>query len=239
VAVYLLIRIFFSVFGVAIQFQTLPVTEVLLVLSIAAMFLASISAVFEDNGKRLLAYSSVAQIGYITLGISLANQNGLTGSIVHLFNHALMKAALFLAMGALFYRIGSVTISDLAGAGRRMPWTMAAFVTAGLGIIGVPGTAGFISKWYLALGSLEKGYWPLVFLIVASSLIAVVYVGRVVETAYFRQPSATVAEVREAPLSMLAPLLVLAAATIYFGLDTRASADIAATAAKMLLGGLK
>ena len=95
-----------------------------------------------------------------------------------------------MALGAVVYRIG-------VGRDRRhgrhrapMPLTMAAFVVAGLGIIGVPGTAGFISKWYLALGALEKGYWPLVFLIVASSLIAVVYIGRVVEAAYFREPSA-------------------------------------------------
>jgi multicomponent Na+:H+ antiporter subunit D len=239
VAVYLLIRIFFSIFGVAISFETLPVAELLLVLSVAAMFLASISAVFEDHGKRMLAYSSVAQIGYITLGISLANQAGLTGSIVHLFNHAVTKAALFLALGAVFYRIGSLRISDFAGLGRTMPLTMAAFVVGGLSIIGVPGTAGFISKWYLALGALEKGYWPLVFLIVASSLIAVVYIGRVVEAAYFRAPTGAAAEAREPPLSMLVPLLVLAAATLYLGIDTRATADVAATAAATLLGGLK
>ena len=239
VAVYLLIRIFFSIFGVAISFETLPVAEVLLVLSLAAMFLASFSAVFEDHGKRMLAYSSVAQIGYITLGIGLANQAGLTGSIVHLFNHAVTKAALFLALGAVFYRIGSLRISDFAGLGRTMPLTMAAFVVGGLSIIGVPGTAGFISKWYLALGALEKGYWPLVFLIVASSLIAVVYIGRVVEAAYFRAPTGAAAEAREPPLSMLVPLLVLAAATLYLGIDTRATADVAATAAATLLGGLK
>jgi multicomponent Na+:H+ antiporter subunit D len=239
VAVYLLIRIFFSIFGVAISFETLPVAEVLLVLSVAAMILASISAVFEHHGKRMLAYSSVAQIGYITLGISLANQAGLTGSIVHLFNHAVTKAALFLALGAVFYRIGSLRISDFAGLGRTMPLTMAAFVVGGLSIIGVPGTAGFISKWYLALGALEKGLWPLVFLIVASSLIAVIYIGRVVEAAYFRAPSGAATEAHEPPLSMLVPLLVLAAATLYLGIDTRATADVAAAAASMLLGGLK
>jgi multicomponent Na+:H+ antiporter subunit D len=187
----------------------------------------------------MLAYSSVAQIGYITLGISLANQAGLTGSIVHLFNHAVTKAALFLALGAVFYRIGSLRISDFAGLGRTMPLTMAAFVVGGLSIIGVPGTAGFISKWYLALGALEKGLWPLVFLIVASSLIAVIYIGRVVEAAYFRAPSGAATEAHEPPLSMLVPLLVLAAATLYLGIDTRATADVAAAAASMLLGGLK
>ncbi|HRD76031.1 MAG TPA: monovalent cation/H+ antiporter subunit D family protein, partial [Hyphomicrobiaceae bacterium] len=175
VAIYVLIRFFFSVFGVAISFKALPVAEVLLVLSVAAMFIASLVAVFETDTKRMLAYSSLAQIGYITLGISLANASGLTGGVVHLFNHALMKTALFLALGAVAYRIGSVKLADLAGIGRQMPLTMAAFVVGGLAIIGVPGTAGFVSKWYLAVGAFERGWWPLVFLLLASSLLAVVY----------------------------------------------------------------
>ncbi|MEW5965279.1 MAG: monovalent cation/H+ antiporter subunit D family protein [Pseudomonadota bacterium] len=238
-AVYLLIRIFYSVFGSAIAFDRLPVTEVLVVLSIAAMFLASFTAVFEANAKRMLAYSSVAQIGYITLGIALANQAGLTGGIVHLFNHALMKTALFLALGAVLFRTGSVQISHLAGIGRKMPLTLAAFVVAALGLIGVPGTSGFISKWYLALGSIDHGWWPIAFLIVASSLISVVYMGRIIEVAYFREPGPEVAEARDPPLSMLVPILVLAAATIYFGIDVRLTSDVAAAVASSLLGGLK
>jgi multicomponent Na+:H+ antiporter subunit D len=237
VAVYLLMRIFFSVYGVSFTFDSLPVADVLLVLSVAAMFLASFSAIFESHAKRMLAHSSVAQIGYITLGISLANQAGLTSSIVHLFNHAITKAVLFLAMGAVFYRIRSLRIDDFAGLGRTMPWTMAVFVVGGLSIIGVPGTAGFISKWYLAIGALEKGYWPLLFLIVLSSLIAVVYIGKVVEAAYFRDVTERTAAAREPPASMLVPMLVLAAATIYFGLDTRATVDVSAAAANLLLGG--
>jgi multicomponent Na+:H+ antiporter subunit D len=239
VAVYVLLRLLFSVFGVAISFQSLPVSEVMLVLSVAAMFIASLLAIFEENVKRMLAYSSLGQIGYMTLGISLANQMGLTGGIVHLFNHALIKAALFLALGAIVFRIGSVKLADLAGIGRRMPLTMGAFVVAGLAIIGTPGTVGFISKWYLAVGALEKGWWPLVFLIVASSLLAMVYIGRVVEVAWFREPSALASKAKDPPLSMLVPLLVLAAATVYFGIDTRASAGIAAEAAHALLGGLR
>ena len=152
VAVYVLLRLFFSVFGVAISFKSLPISEVMLALSVAAMFIASLLAIFEQNVKRMLAYSSLGQIGYITLGISLANEAGLTGGIVHLFNHAVMKAALFLVLGAVLFRIGSVRLADLAGIGRQMPLTMGAFVVAGLAIIGAPGTAGFISKWYLAVG---------------------------------------------------------------------------------------
>jgi multicomponent Na+:H+ antiporter subunit D len=238
VAVYVLIRYFFSVFGAAIPFTSLPISDIVVILSIAAMFIASLLAVFESNVKRMLAFSSVAQIGYITLGISLANLNGLTGSIVHLFNHAVMKAALFVAIGAVVYRCGAVRLPDLSGIGRKMPITMGAFVIAGLSIIGAPGTAGFVSKWYLAVGALDKGWWPVVFLILASSMLAIVYIGKVVEIAWFRDPSPAIMATRDPPLSILLPLLALTAATIYFGIDTEASAGIARTASQALLGGL-
>jgi multicomponent Na+:H+ antiporter subunit D len=120
-----------------------------------------------------------------------------------------------------------------------MPLTMTAFTVACFGLVGTPGTSGFISKWYLVLGALDKGWWILVFLIVASSLIALVYVGRVLEVVWLREPSAAIADASDPPLSMLLPLVALAAATIYFGLDTQWTAGIAGTAAKDLLGGLR
>ena len=239
VAVYLLLRFYFTIFGSAINISDLPISEVLLFLSIAAMFIASILAVYEDSIERMLAYSSVAQIGYITLGIAIANQAGLTGSIVHLFNHAVMKAALFLATGAIVYRIGSSRISELGGIGRKMPITVGVFVLAGLSIIGIPGTAGFISKWNLAVGAVDKGWWPLVFLLVTSSLIALIYIGKVVEMAYFRDPSEALEQAKDPPFSMLLPILILGAATIYFGFDTTWSSDLASRAAANLLGGLR
>lgn len=237
VAVYLFLRFFFSVFGVSITFETLPIGETLLVLSIAAMFGASLVAVFQSNIKRMLAYSSVAQIGYITLGISLASKTGLTGGIVHLFNHALMKGALFLILGAVVYRIGTVRLEELAGLGRRMPLAMGGFALAGLSIVGTPGTVGFVSKWYLAVAALEKDWWWLVFLLVASSLISVVYVGRVVEVVWFRPATRAAKAAREMPLSMLIPSMILVVATVYFGIDTSLTAGIAARAAEALLGG--
>jgi multicomponent Na+:H+ antiporter subunit D len=239
VAIYLLMRFYFSVFGVSIDIRALPVGEIIIALSLAAMFVASLIAVFESDLKRMLAYSSVAQIGYITLGIGLANQAGLTGGLVHIVNHALMKAALFLAAGAIFYRACPVKLTELAGVGRKMPLTMAAFTIAGFGLVGTPGTSGFISKWYLAVGALDKGWWILVFLIMGSSLIALVYVGRVLEIAWLREPSPAIAHASDPPLSMLLPLLALAGATIYFGIDTEWTAGVAGTAAKALLGGLR
>jgi multicomponent Na+:H+ antiporter subunit D len=239
VAIYLLIRLFFSIFGVAFAFDTLPVKPVLIALSLAAMFIAAAIAVFETNLKRMLAYSSVSQIGYITLGIGLANKAGLTGSVVHLVNHAIMKTALFLALGSVFYRLGACSLDAISGLGRRMPLTFAAFTIAALGLIGTPGTVGFISKWYLAVGALDKGSWVLVFAIVASSLISVVYLGRILEAAWFREEGPGAKEAADPPLSMLLPLLVLAAMTIYFGIDTRMTAGLAGRVAEMLLGGLK
>jgi len=239
VAIYLLIRFYFSVFGAAIEIDLLPIGEIVIALSIAAMFIASLIAVFEKNLKRMLAYSSVAQIGYITLGIGLANQAGLTGGLVHVVNHALMKATLFLAVGAIFYRAGTVRLDDLAGIGRKMPLTMVAFSVAALGLVGAPGTSGFISKWYLAVGALDKGWWLLVFLIVGSSLIALVYVGRVLEVVWLREPASGISVAQEAPPSLLWPILVLGASTIYFGFDTDWTTGIAGQAAKDLLGGLR
>lgn len=236
-AIYLLIRIHFSVFGTHIVLKTVPIDEVILLLSLAAMFIASFAAIFEANAKRMLAYSSVAQIGYITLGIALANKMGLAGSLVHVFNHAIMKTALFFALGAMVYRTGMAGMTGLSGIGRKMPITTAAFVIAGLGLIGVPGTAGFISKWYLAIGAIDHGWTWLVFLIVLSSLLAVIYVGRFIEIAYFREPSAELASAREPPTSMLAPLITLAAATIYLGFDTRLTGGVAMRIAEYLLGG--
>jgi multicomponent Na+:H+ antiporter subunit D len=118
-----------------------------------------------------------------------------------------------------------------------MPLTMAAFVIGGLSLIGVPGTVGFVSKWYLVQGALEAGQWPVAALILASSLLAVVYVWRVVEVAYFDAPPAGRDEVREAPVSMLLALAILGAATIYFGIDSGLTAGLAERAAAALLAG--
>jgi multicomponent Na+:H+ antiporter subunit D len=203
------------------------------------MFAASFIAIFEKNVKRMMAYSSLAQIGYITLGIGIANQAALTGGLVHLVNHAVMKAALFLALGAVVFRVGTGRLAELAGIGRKMPLTMGALSVAGLGLIGVPGTAGFISKWYLSVGALAQGWGVLVLLVVTSSLITVVYVGRVLEVVWFRPTAPALEHAKDPPLSMLLPLLAFAAAVVYFGIDTRLTVGIAGAVAETLLGGVR
>ncbi|MCG8469203.1 MAG: monovalent cation/H+ antiporter subunit D family protein [Gemmatimonadetes bacterium] len=238
VSVYILLRFMFSVFGIEFAFEDLALGRALLPLALLGIFVASIVAIFQTNIKRMLAYSSVAQIGYMVLGISFATATGLTAGIVHLFNHALIKGGLFMAMGCVMLRLRSVDIEDMAGLGRTMPWTMAAWVVGGLGLIGVPATAGFISKWYFIQAALEQGWIIVAVLVLMSSLLAVAYVWRVVETAYFREPSERAREASEAPLSMLIPTWALIGATVFFGLFTTRSAGVARQAAEALLGGL-
>ncbi|MEB8434257.1 monovalent cation/H+ antiporter subunit D family protein [Cocleimonas sp. KMM 6892] len=237
VAIYALLRFLYTVFGSSFSFDYMQVHWLLMPLAIASFMFASIVAIFQDGIKRLLAYSSVAQIGYILLGISLVNVTGLTAALLHMFNHALMKGGLFLALGAIAYRIGSTRVQSIAGIGQAMPYTMAAFVIGSLSLIGVPLTVGFISKWYLILATLEKGYWPLTVLIIISSLLAVVYTWRVIETAYFQERPAGAPAVKEAPLSLLIPTWVVILANLYFGINSSLSTDLASDAALLLFGG--
>ena len=236
VAVYALLRIYFSAFGVSL-FSALPIAEILLILGLIAILSMSAVAIYQNNTKRLLAYSSVAQIGYVVIGISMVTVTGLTASILHLFNHAIIKGALFMALAAVFYRIGSVKVIDMAGLGKTMPYTMAAFVAAGFSLVGVPLTVGFISKWYLILGSLEKGWWLVAFLIIISSLLAVIYFWKVIESAYFKSRPDGLTELNEAPLSMLVPMWVMVASNFYFGINTNFTVSAATKAAHYLIGG--
>ncbi len=236
VAVYLMFRFIFTVYGVRFAFQDLTLDILLLPLAVFGMLIPSTVAVFQVDIKRMLAYSSVAQIGYMLLGASFATIAGLAAGTIHLFNHALMKGTLFMALGAVLLRVGSTEINALAGLGYRMPWTMAAFVGAGLSLIGVPLTVGFVSKWLLVEAALESGQLWAAILVVFSSLIAVIYVWRVVEVAYLTEPPAGT-ECKEAPLSMLIPMWILLIANFYFGIDAQMTTDIAERAAAALLRG--
>ena len=234
-AIYLLIRFMFTVFGTDYNVLALTLTWLFTPLALAAMFAASAVAIFQVDIKRMLAYSSIAQIGYMLLGLSFASVAGLTATMLHVFNHALMKGALFMTLGAIVLRKGIASIESVRGLGYKMPWTMAAFVVGGLSLIGVPLTVGFISKWYLVSASLQSGRWPIAALILASSLLAVIYVWRVIEAAYLEK-AIDDAPVAEAPLSMLIPTWTLIGANVYFGIDAGLTTKAAGEAAQILLG---
>ena len=240
VAVYVMLRVVFTVFGFSFIENT-PADELFILLCVMGILVMSFYAIYQKDSKRLLAYSSVAQIGYMMLGIGLGSVLGVTATLVHLFNHALMKGALFMAVGALVYRVGSSRLEHFSGLGKQMPWTFAAIVIAGLSLIGVPGTAGFISKWYLVLAAIEQQHWFIVGVILIGSLLAVIYVWKLIEVLYFQpvnetgQNTSRQASVKEAPLMLLIPMWVLVFANVYFGFNTELTVGTAEQAVKLLI----
>lgn len=236
VSIYVVLRFLYTITGVGLEFDELALSGILKSLALAGIVVASTVAIFQSDIKRMLAYSSIAQIGYIMLGVAFGSETGLTGSLVHVFNHALMKGGLFMVLGCVAFRTGTVHLDDLKGLGRRMPFTMMAYVIGGLGMIGVPLTVGFVSKWYLVLAALEEGSAWIAVVILFSSLLAVMYIWKVVEAAWFQPATADNENVREAPLALLIPTYVMIGATLVFGVATDWTVGIASQIARMLLG---
>lgn len=196
VAAYVLIRFFFFVVEPEHARSALPLLDVVGYLGAIGIVWGSVMAIAQDDLKRMLAYSSVAQAGYLAVGIGLASPLGLIGAVLHVLNHACMKACLFMVSGTLRRELGHSRLSALDARTRRaLPWTSAAFATAALSMIGLPPTAGFFSKWYLALGALERGRWLLLAAILVSTLLSAAYFFRVLERVYLRAPAADAAEI--------------------------------------------
>lgn len=236
VALYLLLRFAVTVFGVDFALSSLPLEALFIGLGLAGVFVASVVAIYQVDIKRMFAYSSVAQIGYMAIGIGIGTAAALQATLLHLFNHALMKGGLFLALAGLAYRVGGCRLENFRGLGRSMPWTMAAIVVGGISLIGMPLTVGFVSKWYLIAAAIDSNLWWLALLVVLGSLLAVAYVWRLVEAGYF-QSGEFPPERCEAPLGLLLPTWLLIGANLYFGIDTRLPVEITAAASRFLLGG--
>lgn len=236
VAVYVLARFLFTVFGIGFAFGTLPLGDILMLLSVAAMLYGAVAAIFADDLKRVLAWSSVGQIGYIVLGLSLATFDGLTASALHLFNHALIKGGLFAMAGLLMLQVGGTRMADLAGLARRLPGLFVLLLIGGLGLVGVPLTAGFVSKWALAQALIAEAQWlPLIAMLV-SSLLALVYVGRMIEIAWFREPPEDAPAATPAPLAMTLTAWTLVAVSLWVAVDSGALLGLAQAAATAALG---
>ncbi len=243
ISIYVLIRFDFFVFQGNLTAHDWQFSYFLMPLAVLGILVASTVAIFESNLKRLLAWSSVAQIGYIMLGASLVSAAGLTASMLHMFNHALAKGTAFLALSCLALSVSRLDIKNIGGVARRMPWTMAAFVVGGLSLIGVPGTAGFISKWYLISATLDMGNLApaLIAVILLGSVMAVVYVWRVVEIAYFGQGAGTITDdyIQEAPLAILIPTWIAVLLNIWFGLTPALPVELSTSAAELLMEHLR
>ncbi len=226
VAAYILLRIMLFLFGVELIDASLPVTTVVGAFAGIGILYGSIMAIAQSELKKMLAYSSVSQIGYIIMGISLANPFGFIGAVLHVLNHALMKALLFLVSGSMRLKEGHSVITKFNDSYRKKyPWTMAAFTTAAISMVGLPPLAGFFSKWYLALGTIENSSWLLLAVILISSLLNAVYFFRILEKVYLRSPeteqpaeTAVSAQKNEVGFSMMFPMGVMALALLVVGI---------------------
>lgn len=214
VSTYAFIRITFSVFTLEFVKMYLPITTLISWVAAIAMIYGSVLAIAQYNLKRMLAYSSVANMGYIMLGVGLCTSStlGLTPAMMHILNHGLMKACMFMVAGAFIYRFDLWEITDFRGLGRKMPYTSLAFILASLAMIGMPPSVGFVTKVYLALACLEANQFPFIAVIFFSTLLMVFYFWRVIEFMYIRvgEEEGEV-KVEEVPWSMLGPVLVLGA----------------------------
>jgi multicomponent Na+:H+ antiporter subunit D len=235
VGAYSLIRVLLSVFGFELIAGPIPIGTALTWIAAAAIFAGSWFAIPQTDIIKLLAYSSVAHIGYVMLGVGLAVPLGLTGGILHILTHTLAKACLLLCAGAAMYRAGLRRIEDFRGLGYRMPLTAIAFTLAAASVAGIPPTAGFMSKLYLALGALEAGRWIFVAVILAGGLLTALVYLRVIILMYFGGRDANL-RLNDPPPGMLLPIMALAVASAGFGILVGMPLSLVEPAVRLLLG---
>lgn len=238
VGVYVMVRIMFTVFKPYFATQIFSATSILGWLALAAMLFGCIRALAQVDLKRMLSYIIIAEVGYIVMGVSLANRMGFTGAVLHILNDAFMTACLFLTVGAVEYKTGGRSVRDLSGLYKQMPLSMAAFTIGGLSMVGVPPTCGFFSKWYLVLGAINAHKWIFAGSLLLSSLLTAVIFFRMLVNIYFKDAgiqgvkessesepsnpqtleSSNTVSYDEAPLSMLMPTGIMAVGVLSLGL---------------------
>jgi multicomponent Na+:H+ antiporter subunit D len=216
ICAYVLFRILFWVHGGELLREDAAL-EILAWAGAAAIVVGGVLAFVQSDLRRLLAYSSVGQMGIVALGIATANAAGMTGAVLHIANDALMKGLLFLAAAVALLRFGVTRVDDLNRLRGRAPWTGAAVVVGGLSLIGVPPLSGFFGKWYVLTGTLQEGRWVFAAAIVLGSLASIGYVFRILERLYFAEPAGS-ESAREGSLLTVGACVVLALAIVFLGI---------------------
>jgi multicomponent Na+:H+ antiporter subunit D len=238
VGIYLLIRFAFGVFDPVDGFVQTFTAFVLAPLAAVAAITCSIQAAFGTEIRRMLAFSSVAQVGLILIGMSMGSAAGVAAGLLMLLAHSLMKAPMFMALGGAVVGLRARTLADFAGAGRDAPWTMAAFAIAAASLVGVPFTAGFLAKWRLMEAGLQGGHVWVVVAIAVTSLLTLTYVARIIEALFVRPAPASGERAKEAPFGVLVPLWILALTSVWFGIDASLPEGLASAGAAALVGAL-
>lgn len=217
VAAYSLMRVLFWVYGPGFVLDTPRLMEALSWAGALAILIGALLAFTQDDLWRLLAYSSVSQIGIVALGMGLANSSGMTGAVLHIANDVLMKGALFLAAGVVLVRFKVRTVQELSRVRGRAPWTVGVFAVAGISLIGLPPLAGFFGKWYVLWGAVEAGQWLFAAAVIVGTLLTAAYVFRILEPLMFGA-SAPGEKTREGPAGLVAAGVAFAVAIVLLGL---------------------
>ncbi len=226
------IRLVYLAFGTEI-FLSLPLRPILLTMATAAILIGSLFALAQGDLKRLLAFSTVAQVGYIFLGFALFGERALQGAFLHILNHALMKGALFLSAGVIIQQTGAKKLSQISGLGRRLPITFGVFTIGVLSMIGIPGFAGFVSKLYLALGALDQDLVPFAIVILISSLLNAVYYLPIITNAFFGKDT-ELQGAADPPWPTRLPMLILGGGVVLLGLYPALALPLVRQAASLL-----
>jgi len=216
VGVFCVIRVFTGVFGTDFLGE-LDVATTVSWIAAFTVITSSLIALSQDNLKRRLAFSTIGQLGYIILGVSLLSPLGVTGSILHIAMHAFGKITLFFCAGAIYVAMHKKYVSELVGIGRKMPITMTAFAIGSLSVIGLPVTGGLVSKWYLVMGTAESGQIALLVVFLISSILNACYFLPIVYRAFLCRPEESLydGDRQEAPLACLVPLCITAALSVF------------------------
>ena len=186
VAAYSMLRMFISVFPEGYLINEVPIGLMLISLGSLGVLVGSLIAISQSNLRRMFAYSSISQLGLIAIGIGLATPLSFIAALLHIMNHAIMKAILFLVVSDINSRFKSEELKSLLGIGKVMKLNMVAFTIAAISMIGIPPTAGFFSKWYLALAAIDQNQWPVLIIILGSSLLTAVYIFRILENVFVK-----------------------------------------------------
>ncbi|MGE0593958.1 MAG: proton-conducting transporter membrane subunit [Vicinamibacterales bacterium] len=217
-----IVRVVYDVYGIRFS-ETLGVTTPLAIVAAFTVVYGSVRALFQDDLKRRLAYSTVSQVSYVVLGVAVIGPSATLGGVLHLVHQGVMKITLFFCAGNLAETLGLHRISEMNGVGRRMPWTMTAFTVAAFGMIGVPPVAGFVSKWYLGVGAVEAGQPWVLGVLALSTVLNAAYFLPVLHAAWFRAPGGPWPEEHafgrlETHWALLMPPLVTACLALGMGL---------------------
>ncbi|MEC9205922.1 MAG: proton-conducting transporter membrane subunit [Pseudomonadota bacterium] len=236
VGIYILIRVFLDILNSINPLEEYSLIQLILFISVIGVLLSTTYAIKQVDLKKMLAFSSIAQLSYIVIALMVFTNESVIASLVHVFNHSIIKTGLFLIIATIFVTNQQVETNDLAGLGKKYPYMMSAFVILSFGLIGIPLTSGFISKWYLVTSILDSNFWYLSIIVLLTSFMTLFYIWKLIEKIYFVQTNNT--KTGSVLVHQGLGVFVLAALTLYLGIDTTFTVGVSENITNIIFSGV-